>query len=209
MIAYYGGVKNLSFDEFDLIERILILEDNIELHLTRILILLNIFSKGDSKELIRGLTKLVKLDFLLRYPLNLEKALNYDRIRKVDIGMKEYEIYNVENKMIRFLYGPWDPKYRDYLNVLIAKKFIIINKIGNTYIINLTPRGIDISNELLNLHELEDYKNRSILLYNKFKHYNSTKIKNFIYKVFPEITTLELGDEIEYVYKIENTHTTL
>ncbi len=201
MIAHYGGVKNLNFKELDFIEKILLLEETIELNLTRILILLNIFSKSDSKESFRGLTKLVKLDFLLRYPLNLERALNYERVRKIDIGIKEYEIYNVETKMIRFLYGPWDPKYRNYLNVLIAKDLILIKKIGKTYVINLTQKGLNVSNHLLDIPELADYKNRSLLLYNKFKNYNSNKIKNYIYEIFPEITTLKLGDEIKYEHK--------
>ena len=74
----------MSLNKFDFIEKLLILEDKIELNLTRILILLNIFSESESNESFRGLTKLVKLDFLLRYPLHLERALNYERVRKID-----------------------------------------------------------------------------------------------------------------------------
>lgn len=196
----------MNFKELDFIEKILIYEENIEINLTRILILLNIFSQSDSKKLFRGLTKLVKLDFLLRYPLNLERAVNYDRKRKIDCYIKEYEKYNVESKMIRYLYGPWDPKYRNYLNTLIAKKLISIEKMGNTFVINLTQNGLRVSNMLLIMPELEDYKNRSIILYNKFKDYNSTRIKNYIYKIFPEISTLDLGDEIQYEHKIENPY---
>lgn len=202
-------MRNLSFNELDFIEKILIYEENVELNLTRILILLNTFSQSESEEVFRGLTKLVKLDFLLRYPLNLERAININRKRKIDCYIKEYEKYNVESKMIRYLYGPWDPKYRNYLNLLIAKRLISIKKIGKTYIINLTDEGLRVSNTLLKYPALEDYKNRSLLLYNKFKDYNSTKIKNYIYKIFPEITSLDLGDEIQYEHKTEDPYTTL
>lgn len=199
----------MSFNELDFIEKILIYEENVELNLTRILILLNTFSQSESEEVFRGLTKLVKLDFLLRYPLNLERAININRKRKIDCYIKEYEKYNVESKMIRYLYGPWDPKYRNYLNLLIAKRLISIKKIGKTYIINLTDEGLRVSNTLLKYPALEDYKNRSLLLYNKFKDYNSTKIKNYIYKIFPEITSLDLGVEIQYEHKTEDPYTTL
>ncbi|MHA1410003.1 MAG: hypothetical protein ACTSQY_06825 [Candidatus Odinarchaeia archaeon] len=199
----------MKFSDLDFIEKILIYEENIEINLTRILILLNIFSQSDSQEVFRGLTKLVKLDFLLRYPLNLERAVNHDRKRKIDCHIKEHEKYNVETKMIRYLYGPWDPKYRNYLNILIAKNLIKIKKIRKTYVINLTENGLKISNTLLKLPELEDYKNRSMILYNKFKDYNSTKIKNYIYKIFPEITTLDIGDEIQYEHKTEDPYITL
>jgi len=102
--------------------------------------------------------------------------------------------------MIRYLYGPWDPKYRNYLNVLIARDLIRVNKIEGTYIINLTTKGCEISNELLTVKELEDYKFRSELLLKKFKKFSSTQIKNYIYKIFPEITTMKLGDVITYEY---------
>lgn len=196
----------MNFNELDFIEKILVYEDNVEINLTRILILLNIFSQSNSKELFRGLTKLVKLDFLLRYPINLERAVNFNRKRKIDCYIKEYEKYNVESKMIRYLYGPWDPKYRNYINILVAKKLISIKKIGKTFIINLTEKGLEVSNTLIEIPDLEDYKNRSLILYNEFKDYSSTKIKNYIYKVFPEITSLDIGDEIIYEHKIEDPY---
>jgi len=51
------------------------LENNDTLHLGRLLVLLGAFSKSEEDSTIEGLTKLAKLDFLLRYPVYLEKAL--------------------------------------------------------------------------------------------------------------------------------------
>ena len=51
------------------------LEDNDDLHLARLLILLGTFVGQNQTGSVEGLTKLAKLDFLLRYPVYLERAL--------------------------------------------------------------------------------------------------------------------------------------
>lgn len=51
------------------------LEENDNLHLARLLVLLKAFSGRDGTKTIDGLTKLAKLDFFLRYPTYLERAL--------------------------------------------------------------------------------------------------------------------------------------
>lgn len=186
----------MSYKRNDFIEKLLTSEEKIEQHLARLLILLNIFSKNSKYE-FKGLTKLVKLDFLLRYPTYLNKAINIDRKKKIDIKLIEYEKQNVESKMIKYLYGPWDPKYRNFLNILIAKNLLNIKYENKTLCIYMTDKGKEISNELLSLPEFNDQKFRSELLFKKFNAYSSTKMKNYIYETFPEIITLELGEKIE------------
>ena len=51
-------------------------ENSDELNMSRILFLLNASSKRGTKT-VAGITKLAKLDFLLRYPNCLERALDY------------------------------------------------------------------------------------------------------------------------------------
>jgi len=58
-----------------LFETLASLESNDNLHLGRLLVLLSAFAGNTGSGSVDGLTKLAKLDFLLRYPVNLERAL--------------------------------------------------------------------------------------------------------------------------------------
>lgn len=59
----------------DIVQVVADLDQSPELHATRILLLLNAFAEEGQCGVIDGLTKLAKLDFLLRYPVMLERAL--------------------------------------------------------------------------------------------------------------------------------------
>src|SRR6266702_1664896 len=98
------------------------LEDADELHEGRLLILLAAFcGKGGTRE-VAGLTKLAKLDFLLRYPVLLERALKARGKSASAVQVEEHERDNVESKMVRYRFGPWDPRHRRFVNLLAAKK---------------------------------------------------------------------------------------
>ncbi len=76
MIVYYGGVKNLIWGNvMNLFDLLYELETSDDYHISRLLILLKIFG-GKNLKPINGITKLVKLDFLLRYPLYLKEILS-------------------------------------------------------------------------------------------------------------------------------------
>src|SRR5690348_13090158 len=96
------------------------LDNNYDLHLARILILISLIS-GERHKIIKGITKLVKLDFLLRYPTALEQALEYINSPTGNLLIKPHERNSVESKMIRFRYGPWDYRYYEYLAILESK----------------------------------------------------------------------------------------
>jgi len=59
----------------NIVEAVAGLEQPVELHLARLLLLLDTFAQDARNPSIEGLTKLAKLDFLLRYPVMLERAL--------------------------------------------------------------------------------------------------------------------------------------
>ncbi len=67
----------------DIVATIADLDATPELHTARLLVLLSTFAGDDGSDTMEGLTKLAKLDFLLRYPVMLERALDdialYDR----------------------------------------------------------------------------------------------------------------------------------
>ena len=65
------------------------LEENADLHIARLLILIGTFSGMKGNKTVNGLTKLAKLDFLLRYPIYLERALEVMSVSKAEAEVKE------------------------------------------------------------------------------------------------------------------------
>lgn len=172
------------------------LEDNDDLHLGRLLVLLGTFAGRKGHGSINGLTKLAKLDFLLRYPTYLERALQSRNAPSSDAEVADYERESVESSMVRFHYGPWDFRYRRFINLLVAKGLAQVNIEGRTIHISLTENGIDVASRLSKSEEFQDIAKRSRLLKRHFD-LSSTNLMRFIYKTFPEIATLRLGEVIE------------
>ncbi|MBN1118167.1 MAG: hypothetical protein JXA77_13245 [Bacteroidales bacterium] len=171
------------------------LEENESAHLGRILILLNEFSGRGKNAEIEGLTKLAKLDFLLRYPLYLEKALCAEGKNLKQAKVKDHERKSVESKMVRFRYGPWDFRYRKFINTLVGMGLVSIRLEGRSYNLSITSKGIDLANKLLDVHSFDDIAERSKVI-RRYFNLSGTSLMRFIYKTFPEIGTLQFGEEI-------------
>jgi len=171
------------------------LERQTELHEARILILLNAFAGENGTETIDGLTKLAKLDFLLRYPVYLERALESKQRSLRGLNIQDHERASIESKMVRFRYGPWDHRYNTFLNNLSARGLAHVLVEGRSVVIGVTPIGRDLAQELKQQELFSDTENRAQILH---RHFNlrGTNLKNFIYGEFPEIVNLKLGEEI-------------
>lgn len=98
--------------------------DPFEYHVARVLILVSAFSTG-TKGRLDGLTKLAKLDFLLRYPSYLERVLD-DRGRPLAPALRPSpeERIALESAMIRYKYGPWDSRYYPVVGRLIGQGLV-------------------------------------------------------------------------------------
>jgi hypothetical protein len=181
-----------------LLERIFRLEENDELHLLRILILLDTLAGDNQKQEIDGINKMVKLDFLLRYPIALERALTHigksKNVAKIDI--KDYERESVESKLMHFQYGPWDSRYRRFLAVLEAKGLIKMVVKGVTVKICVTTSGHLITQRSSELIEFKDYVIRSKLIKTNFNKFSPKALIEFYYTVFPEMVTMKQGEKI-------------
>lgn len=171
------------------------LERNDNLHLSRILVLLGAFVDPNEGTTISGITKLAKLDFLLRYPTFLERALVFKELSTKKVDIKNHEKTNVESSMVRFKYGPWDFRYRRFINILIAKGLVFIKTKGRTIEIGLTEEGIQLSRKLSISGQFDDITSRSQILKQHFD-YTATNLMKYIYKTFPEISSLRWGEEI-------------
>ncbi len=171
------------------------LESNDEIHMGRLLILLGSFCGPDGTGKIEGLTKLAKLDFLLRYPVYLESALRAKNLSVRDVQVAEQERLSIESTMVRFRYGPWDFRYRRFINLLAAKGLVSINSRGNTVDLGLTQTGLQIAHELASQEAYADAAQRAPILKRHFDQ-RGTHLMRFIYSTFPEISTLRFGEGI-------------
>lgn len=174
------------------------LEENDDLHEARLLLLLRAFSGEDGTDAVDGLTKLAKLDFLPRYPTYLERALaKRPKAKPTDAGVKDHERKSVESTMVRFKYGPWDHRYRRFLNLLVGKGLAKVTTERRTIRVGLTPRGIEVADRIAASEVNEDMTARAKLL-KKYFDLTATNLMKFIYDTFPEIGTLRLGTEISH-----------
>lgn len=160
-------------------------DDSIEFHAARLLLLLK--HAGGRKAKIVGRLRLAKLDFFVRYPVYLSKALGSDA--------KTVTIIQPESPMIRYKYGPWDKKYYDVFAFLVAKGLVTISPTQSGDEFALTSRGQDAINELQG-PDFEDIVERCKVVYQRFKDFSGTQLKSYIYKNFPEIVSQPLSSEI-------------
>jgi len=171
------------------------LEKDEHIHLGRLLLLLDVFAGENHLGEIEGLTKLAKLDFLLRYPVYLERALVSSGKVMKKAAPQEYERKSVETKMIRFKYGPWDFRYRRFINTLIGMNLVYIRQERRTYFLGITEKGIEKANTLKSNESFGDLLERAKMIKSNFN-ISGTNLMRFIYRTFPEIGTLQYGKEI-------------
>ena len=171
------------------------LETSESLHESRLLLLLNAFSGSDGEGSVDGLTKLAKLDFLLRYPTYLERALEKKGKSTKPVDIQPHEQKSVESKMVRYRFGPWDHRYRKLLNLLAAKGLIRLEVAGRTIKIALTDAGKECAQTLAESEENGDIVRRASSLKSHFD-MTATGLMKFIYDTFPEILSLRSDQPI-------------
>lgn len=183
----------------DLIEEITSLELSRELHEARLLVLISTFAGEDGLGTIDGLTKLAKLDFLVRYPALLERALIArglaPKAAAKQARVEPHERDSIESKMVRYRFGPWDHRYYEFLDLLAAKGLIVMQMLGRTVSIGPTNPGRQLAAELQQAPAFETVARRSKVLRT---HLNLTasNLMRFVYETFPELASLRMNEEI-------------
>jgi hypothetical protein len=158
-------------------------DDLIEFHASRLLLLIQLCGVKDSKtktSKIEGLTKLAKLDFFVRYPAFFNKVAAHlssnDSIQSDDI----------ESKMVRFHYGPWDKRYYQVIPYLEARGLIQVVKSGSAYNFVLTPLGKTIAEKLISNEEFDEVSERMRSVKKLLGGKTGNFLKGLIYQVFDE-----------------------
>jgi len=180
---------------FHILKKILDLDNNYDLHLARLLILISYIS-GKKHNEIRGITKLVKLDFLLRYPTVLEKAIQKFGVSKDEIIIHENEKNSVESKMVRFRYGPWDHRYYQYLAILESQGLVTVKINNKTVEITITNKGSEVAGNLSEISDFNDFVTRSEIINSQFGKMGATKLKDMMYELVPELRDMQFGEAI-------------
>ncbi len=158
----------------------------------RVLLLIDAFSvRGNSLE---GRTKLAKLDFLLRYPLFLRRALAV-RAPQQDWPLSGPDEENIENRMIRYRYGPWDPSYFALLGRLFGKGLVELVPIRGGLGFRTTDRGSELAARLA---ATEPWADSQMLIGLLKRHFDlaGTSLKSFVYEHFPEVTGAKWGEQL-------------
>jgi hypothetical protein len=102
-----------------------LLREDLAYHQARVLLLVAAVAGADGhNKKLDGLTKLAKLDFLVRYPALGPIVL--DDLDQTDPRLHlpsdpEASPTDVEAPMIRYKYGPWDDRYYAVLGALIGR----------------------------------------------------------------------------------------
>lgn len=180
--------------------------ENVAYHASRLLLLILLCGKPRGKATeklpgIEGRTLLAKLDFFIRYPFYLRRASTIlgKNVSNEDLGLNiREEEQSIEAQMVRFFYGPWDHVYYLALAYLVGKELITVEKseISNTEIFRLTQKGQTVGRQIVNDPAYTDLASRAEITQSLFNKYNGNRLKNFIYKNFPEVVGRKIGTNI-------------
>jgi hypothetical protein len=169
-----------------------------EIHLARLLFLLDSAPVKQGAKAVDGIMKLAKLDFLLRYPNCFERVLQERKVAASTVHIHEYERASIEAKMVRFRYGPWDSRYRRWIALLVARGLANTYLQGRTVRVLATAPGHQAAEDLAaSAPELAELAERSRLVQRAVGRMSATSLKEFIYETFPEILDMRWGEEIE------------
>ena len=155
------------------------------------MILIEAFSRRSS--VIEGRTKLAKLDFFLRYPVYFERALQIRRPHLlVSYDLREPDI---ESRMVRYRYGPWDPAYFALLGRLIGKGLVQPAPFSRGIGYRATDSGRAFASALRAEPIWIETAERADMLRRHFN-LSGTTLTKFVYEHFPDVTRAFWGQPL-------------
>jgi hypothetical protein len=158
--------------------------DDQHYHAARILVLIDGFS--EKPDGLSGLTKLAKLDFLLRYPAFWTRLLRADGIAwPANAEPSSVERIAVESRMMRYKFGPWDRRYYGTLGELLGKGLIVRLQRSRGLAFKTSAAGRSHARELARTTEWRLIVNRVALLR---RHYDvsGSALATRIYRELPD-----------------------
>lgn len=166
----------------------------LDYHIARVLLLLHAMTPRGGR--LEGLTKLAKLDFLLRYPAFLEQLLHADGLEWPEgLEPSDSELLAVESRMIRYKYGPWDDRYYPIVGALVGMQLADNSVEGGRYTLRITDQGRRVARQLASDTRWATVAGRASLLH---EHYNvsGNALKERIYRELPDAIDVPMRTEI-------------
>ena len=157
----------------------------------RLLLLIDAFSRrGTRPRTLEGRVKLAKLDFLLRYPVYAGRLLAQAGAPQEDIDEAAGEANPLEQRMVRYRYGPWDPAYYALLGSLIGRGLVEVVPLPRGFGYRTTERGQELAAAVA-----QDDSHRAvalrIALLRRWLDKQGSTLKNRIYEAIPEVSEAE------------------
>jgi hypothetical protein len=133
-----------------------------------------------------GLTKLAKLDFLVRYPALATEVLEPLDVRDPRLHLGEDEVRDptaVEAPMTRYKYGPWDDRYYAIIGALVGRGLLRYTK-GRKGSVALvpTPAGRQLAAQMAATAEWAEIADRSRAVAEASRGLTGSSLKNLIYQ---------------------------
>jgi hypothetical protein len=163
-----------------------LVRDDLAYHQARVLLLVTAVAgaRGHSSKL-DGLTKLAKLDFLLRYPALAPSVL--DRLDPADPRLRltdddRAEPASAEAPMVRYKYGPWDDRYYPVIGALVSRGLLRYTR-GRRGSVALapTPAGRALAQQLGSASEWNEIADRSRAIADASSGLTGNALKDLIY----------------------------
>jgi len=159
-----------------------------EFHAVRMLLLLR---KCGTANRVEGLTKLAKLDFLVRYPAFFNRLATH--LQKPVAAAT----VSVESVMVRHHYGPWDKRYYKILPFLESRRLMTVSKKGPAYVFELTEEGKNLAEVVSKRPEFALQAEQMKRVKDLVGKRTGTSLKNLVYEVFDaEVAEKPLGEII-------------
>src|SRR5260370_19473046 len=164
-----------------------LLRDDLAYHQARVLLLVDTVAgtQGHSGK-ADGLTKLAKLDFLLRYPALAPAVL--DDLDPADARLHlseedQAEPAEVEAPMTRYKHGPWDDRYYPVIGALVGRALLRYTR-GRRGSVALAPppTGRALAGQLAAARDWSDLKDRSLAIAEASAGLTGNTLKDLIYQ---------------------------
>lgn len=162
----------------------------------RLLFLIDAFSrKTTGPRELEGRVKLAKLDFLVRYPKYLSRVLRWRNVPEAAVAAIEDDESPIEERMIRYRYGPWDPAYYAILGSLIGRGLVETVPAPNGIGYRTTDKGRTLI-EILSTDGVWDEIRARARLTRQHLDKTGTTLKNWLYEAIPEMTHADWREEL-------------
>ncbi|SDJ08478.1 hypothetical protein SAMN05444157_1655 [Frankineae bacterium MT45] len=176
----------MTSDEFDLDGLRWVLDD-LAYHQSRVLMLIDaVASEPGHNRKLDGLTKLAKLDFLVRYPALATFILDGldEQDTRLHLAAEDRLLpTDVADPMVRYKYGPWDDRYYPVVGALVSRELVRYAR-GRRGSVALVPtaKGRGLVGELRNDAGWQDVADRCVAIAQASTGLTGNAIKERIYE---------------------------